>query len=115
MHSFCSVHYPCVNYKFIQTIYLHTRERLVDIMSKETDEKLMGEQDSISILGISWNFNTDEFQFKAQNRKQPNADVKTKRIITSEAARVFDPQGYLAPYHIRAKLYIQELWCLGVN
>lgn len=36
----------------------------------------------------------------------------TKRIITGMAARVFDPQGYVAPVTIRAKLIIQELWRL---
>lgn len=55
-----------------------------------------------------WNYGTDEFQFKVQSRKQP--DVLTKRIVTSEAARIFDPQGYVAPITVRAKMFIQQLW-----
>lgn len=34
----------------------------------------------------------------------------TKRIVTSEAARIFDPQGFVTPITVRAKFFIQELW-----
>lgn len=77
-------------------------------MSEEVDSKIVHGQDSTSILGIVWNFKDDEFQFKVQKRAQP--DIITKRVITSEAARIFDPQGYVTPVTIRAKLFIQELW-----
>lgn len=78
------------------------------IMEEESDPKLVIEPDSTSVLGIVWNYRNDEFQFKLQVRIQP--DVVTKRVITSEAARIFDPQGYLAPLTIRAKFFIQESW-----
>lgn len=82
------------------------------IMTEEQIEaKDVKEQDSTSVLGIMWNYKDDEFQFKVQHRDQPQ--VITKRIMTSEAARIYDPQGYVTPITIRAKLYIQELWREG--
>lgn len=69
--------------------------------AEETDStKAVSEQDSTSVLGIMWNFNNDEFQFKVQGREQP--EVITKGVIASEAARFYDPQGYVTPITIRA-------------
>lgn len=78
------------------------------VMEREVADKLMIERDSTSVLGIVWNYHTDKFRFKVEARAQP--DVLTKRIVTSEAARIFDPQGYVAPITVRAKIFIQELW-----
>lgn len=77
-------------------------------MSEDGELEALTEQDSTSVLGIMWNYRTDEFQFKVHSRSQP--DVLTKRLVTSEAGRIFDPQGYLAPITIRSKLFIQRLW-----
>lgn len=80
-----------------------------EVIRNETEEsKIVTDQDSTSVVGIVWNFIEDVFQFKVQDRTQPA--IITKRVITSEAARVYDPQGYLTPVTIRAKLFIQELW-----
>lgn len=89
------------------------RSNCDEIMSEVEDAKVVAEQDSTSVLRIVWNYKDDEFQFKVQDREQP--EIITKRVITSEAARVFDPQGYVTPVTIRAKLFIQELWKMGSN
>lgn len=78
-----------------------------EIANNCAKDKNVNEQDSTSLLGVWWNPREDEFRFKVQNRSQP--EVLTKRIITSEAARIFEPQGYVAPVTMRAKLFIQEL------
>lgn len=87
------------------------RSNCEPIMSVVVDEKVVSEQDSTSVLGIVWNYRDDEFRFKVQGRSQP--EVITKRVMTSEAARVYDPQGYVTPITIRAKLFIQEMWRNG--
>lgn len=84
------------------------RSNCKNLLETETDEKLVTEWDSTSVLGIAWNYRADEFSFKVQSRIQP--DVLTKRIVTSEAARIYDPQGYVVPITVRAKMFIQELW-----
>lgn len=60
-----------------------------------------------SMLGVVWKYRIEEFRFQIIDRKQP--ELITKRVITSEAARVFDQQGYWTPVTIRAELFIQEL------
>lgn len=71
-------------------------------------DKIMNEADAKSVLGLSWRHRDDVFQFKVEKRAQP--PKTTKRTITSEAARIYDPQGFLSPVTIRAKFFIQSLW-----
>jgi hypothetical protein len=65
----------------------------------------------VSVLGLRWDFKQDEFHFKLTPSLSPKA--VTKRYITSEAAKIFDPHGWVSPVIIRAKLIIQELWRAG--
>lgn len=39
----------------------------------------------------------------------------TKRAISSAIARIYDPNGYLAPVIIKAKSFLQELWKMKVK
>lgn len=48
-----------------------------------------------SVLGLCWRPSSDTFRYKIS---VPSADEKiTKRKIVSHAARLYDPNGYLAP------------------
>lgn len=81
-----------------------------DELATENDStKLVSEQSGTTVLGIIWNHHSDELHFKVQTRLQPA--ILTKRIITSEAARVYDPFGFATPITIKAKLFIRMLWC----
>lgn len=84
------------------------RSNCREIMSGLCDPKMLAEQGCTSVLGMSWNYELDIFQFKI--KENMGTGEMTKRKITSEAARIFDPQGYLAPITVRAKLCIQKLW-----
>lgn len=57
------------------------------IVTDQVGDKLVQQQDSISILGISWNCRDDEFRFRVKMRPQPVSI--TKRVISSEAPRIF--------------------------
>lgn len=41
--------------------------------------------------------------------------VVTKRSVTSEVAKLFDPLGLLAPIVVKAKIFIQHLWQLTLD
>ncbi|XP_070075146.1 uncharacterized protein [Drosophila takahashii] len=59
-------------------------------------------------LGIRWRATTDEFYFVP-----PEISVKssyTKREVLSQIAKLFDPAGWLAPFIVRAKTFMQEIW-----
>lgn len=63
--------------------------------------------DDASVLGLIWVTLDDTYRFKV---KPPTGQTTTKRGITSHTARLYDPNGYLAPVILTAKVAIQELW-----
>ncbi|XP_070141661.1 uncharacterized protein [Drosophila kikkawai] len=59
-------------------------------------------------LGIRWRAKSDEFYFVP-----PELIVEpsyTKREVLSQIAKLFDPAGWLAPFIIRSKMFMQEIW-----
>lgn len=65
-----------------------------------------------SILGLRWNPTNDCFSFKIKRSKLPSKI--TKRTIISEVAKLYDPNGFLAPIIIIGKVFIQDLWRINV-
>lgn len=64
-------------------------------------------------LGVNWKPTSDMFTFMPQAKK---SHVNwTKRTMLSEIARIFDPLGWLSPNTIKAKVFMQKLWCLGLD
>ena len=57
-------------------------------------------------LGVCWDIHRDKMIFKVTEMDKPC----TKRGILSQVSSVFDPLGMLAPYIMRAKALIQDLW-----
>jgi hypothetical protein len=70
-------------------------------------------EESIKTLGLRWNTGTDSFSFSV-NLPKETAKL-TKRIILSEAARLYDPLGWLSPVVMCAKIIMQKLWVCGVG
>ncbi|XP_041448477.1 uncharacterized protein LOC121404030 [Drosophila obscura] len=67
------------------------------------------EESSIAkTLGIRWQASADEFFFSppALNERQSC----TKRNVLSQIAQLFDPAGWLAPFVVQAKIFMQEIW-----
>lgn len=87
------------------------RSNIAQLLTEEEDWKTIEMPDNVSVLGLKWDYKQDEFCFEFEPRTQP--DVITKRYITSEAAKNFDPQGWVAPKTLEAKLFIQEAWRAG--
>ena len=65
-------------------------------------------------LGVMWEAKRDVFTFQVQ---QPLVDNKllTKRNVLSAIASLFDPLQFLAPFTVRAKVLMQEIWMAGVD
>jgi len=61
---------------------------------------------TIKILGLHWNFTTDNFGFKVV----PQNKSCTKRAILSQLSSIFDPLGMLAPLNSYLKILMQQLW-----
>ena len=64
-------------------------------------------------LGVKWNLQDDCFLYNVNAESQPA--TFTKRQILKKASTVFDPIGFLAPFTLKAKMILQELWRLKVG
>ncbi|XP_053691525.1 uncharacterized protein LOC128740041 [Sabethes cyaneus] len=64
----------------------------------------------VKTLGLLWQPIDDVFRFKVPEWAQRTAI--TKRIVLSDAARLFDPLGLLGPTILLSKLFMQKLWAL---
>ena len=66
-----------------------------------------GNLPSLKTLGVLWLAKEDIFTFKA------SADAHfqfTKRNFLKKIATLFDPMGFLAPFTIRSKILLQDMW-----
>lgn len=93
----------------------NSSDLLKAIGCKDSEPNLELKTDEVmKILGLSWNRQTDEFQFKVNLPSLSDGPV-TKRKVTSDIARLFDPLGWLAPAVTTAKVFIQRLWLSGIG
>ena len=65
-------------------------------------------------LGISLQAKHDEFIFKVGD-EMTMPDEITKRNVLKTVCRIFDPLGFLAPYAVRGKQIMQDIWLSGVD
>ncbi|XP_062716335.1 uncharacterized protein LOC134291918 [Aedes albopictus] len=83
------------------------------------DKRAVHEMDSppptatVKTLGLVWCPSTDNFQFTVP-RWSTTAGI-TKRVVISDASKLFDPLGLVGPVVVEAKIFIQTLWKLESN
>lgn len=56
---------------------------------------------------------TDEFTYEV--KRDRNYEQLTKRIVLGEIARLYDPNGFIAPVIARAKMLMQNIWSLNLD
>ncbi|GFX56033.1 integrase catalytic domain-containing protein [Trichonephila clavipes] len=67
------------------------------------------------VLGISWDTDRDMFYFDIESLLSfISKRTDTKRFLLQVAGRIFDPLGFIAPYVIRLKILIQNIWEMGL-
>lgn len=86
---------------------------LKEFGSKDMTEILFEDIEQTSILGVKWQPNTDHYTFKVDTG-QP-IDKLTKRVILSKISQLFDPNGYVTPAIIPAKILMQHIWAENLN
>jgi hypothetical protein len=79
----------------------------INVPQSQTDAK---------VLGVSWDSVKDvlKYKFEIEAVKCDITDL-TKRKILSQIARIYDPIGFVAPFLVRAKINLLELWEEGVD
>jgi hypothetical protein len=82
-------------------------------------EECLSNKDKVSVLGTMWSPRSDIITYnliapvaseEEGKTTTINPTVATKRVILSTLARIFDPQGLVAPYALVLKLLLQECW-----
>ena len=59
-------------------------------------------------LGVAWSAQNDQFLFY---HSPPSEDFEyTKRNVLKKTAALFDPLGFLGPFVVKAKLFVQQAW-----
>lgn len=56
-------------------------------------------------LGVQWRVTSDTFSFKIATKDKP----PTRRGILSVISSIYDPLGFVAPFHLSAKILLQNL------
>lgn len=67
---------------------------------------------SVSVLGVLYDPVSDAFSYKSDI---PSHGQVTKRNILSTVARMYDPNGWIAPILFWAKCLLQRLWLQGLD
>ncbi|XP_039434837.1 uncharacterized protein LOC120416979 [Culex pipiens pallens] len=95
----------------------NSREILMNVPESLRDCRALLDMDTssstVKTLGTIWEPRTDRFMFTTP--KWIEVPVITKRVVASEAARLFDPYGLLQPVVVLAKIFMQRLWELKLN
>lgn len=70
----------------------------------------------LKVLGLNWNNKEDTLGLDLRSLLSDLNDKEcTKRNVLHTAAKIFDPSGFVAPFLIRIKCLLQELWQLGLE
>ncbi len=64
-------------------------------------------------LGVMWEPERDAFSFTVD--PPDNSKPLTKRNVLSAIATFYDPLQFLAPFLVRAKILMQEIWRAGLD
>ncbi|XP_060823984.1 uncharacterized protein LOC132911379 [Bombus pascuorum] len=77
------------------------------------DKLLLGKSQTLKTLGVDWDSSDDSILYSVKTN--PLTSHITKRTISSEIAKIYDPLGLLAPVIVRAKMLLQRLWSLKID
>ncbi|XP_077536023.1 uncharacterized protein LOC144148349 [Haemaphysalis longicornis] len=75
------------------------------------EKSLCSPSGTLKVLGIHWNKQSDTFSFKPEGILHFIKEHQcTKRFVLQAVARIYDPLGFLSPFLVRAKIFLQDLW-----
>lgn len=72
-------------------------------------------KESVKVLGHSWNTRTDTFSPAIDTSQFLSSTTMTKRQFTSFVQSVYNPTGIVAPFTLKLKFALKELWKLKLK
>ena len=82
------------------------------VRNKAEASGVLLKEKNVGALGLWWSQLEDKFQYKKNfkwNQKH------TKRSVLSFTNAVFDPLNWLCPIHVQNRLFLRDLWALGLK
>lgn len=70
------------------------------------------------ILGLTWNTDKDTLCITYSKHSDPNTfnlPCITKRVVLHLIASIYDPLGFVNPFLVKLKLFLQKLWSLQLD
>ena len=84
-----------------------------DSENQSNDGKQLPTQDESShVLGLKWNHNSDTLVVSRGTTPDTKQTV-TQRVVLSLVSAVYDPIGLVAPYTVKARLLLKDIWRLS--
>lgn len=77
------------------------------MQGNESETVDIGETEEAKIKGIRWIKTNDQLTIVVKLKPEP---ILTKRGIVAEIARMYDPNGYVTPTIVIAKMLMQDIW-----
>ena len=95
---------------FRLTKWLSNKRKVVESVSESDRAVSVGDLDFDHTLverplGVQWHMTSDTFGFKIATKDKP----PTRRGILSVISSIYDPLGFVAPFHLSAKILLQNL------
>ncbi|XP_033315624.1 uncharacterized protein LOC117213980, partial [Bombus bifarius] len=82
-------------------------------LEETNHQHFLGDSQTLKTLGVFWNSFDDSILYSVEVKPTPSR--VTKRIISSEIAKIYDPLGLLAPVIVRAKMLLQRIWSSKID
>ena len=98
--------------KFLSNVPTIPPQLEADPTSPTEGKEIPSTENSSHVLGLKWNHNTGTLVVSRGTNPEVKPKV-TQRIVLSLASSVYDPIGLVAPYTVKARLLLKDIWRLS--
>ena len=98
--------------KFVSNVPTIPPQLEADPTSPTEGKKIPSTENASHVLGLKWNHSTDTLVVSRGTNPEVKPKV-TQRIVLSLVSSVYDPIGLVAPYTVKARLLLKDIWRLS--
>ena len=98
--------------KFVSNVPTIPPQLEADPTSPTEGKEIPSSENSSHVLGLKWNHSTDTLVVSRGTSPEVKPKV-TQRIVLSLVSSVYDPIGLVAPYTVKARLLLKDIWRLN--
>ena len=98
--------------KFVSNVPTFPPQLEADPTQPTEGKEIPSTENSSHVLGLKWNHSTDTLVVSRGTNPEVKPKV-TQRIVLILVSSVYDPIGLVAPYTIKARLLLKDIWRLS--